>query len=721
VLVENQRPLSLAFVAAALAWAWLVTAVVLLAAAAGRSEGAWGDLLLAVTSLGPLGWIAWSERRVLLEGLLIGALSFAPLVVAAAYANDAARGAGLVYAAGAGLLLTWGAAGAPRRVRVALAGGIGLALPLGLWTWADLGQSETAALAPFAPGLSLREVLAGGGVGRAGLVLVVTAALAVLTNVLVRRFGRAERAPGAGPASAPLSAPVLGAAALGLAALLSLSNTQGQDRPLLGANLRPDEPAPRDLRPAPERPAAARSFGHRYLAAQGSGGVRLVPLPLAGHLEVEVLQDEAWVRRPGASERFHVLRGRELLVGCVGESAWRASASFLPDARRVRLTPDQAPALAEAGSAFDLVLVSPGQAPRLAGALRAWTAAGGLLALSDSTDLERLGVPLPEQGLQRVRLGSGSAVSPLTSQGWGPLAAAMEGRWDERHPRRGRRQALNEVLLLDPDPRPGGLGSLAAALLALALIWSALAALSLRLRATTTVAGAWVVALVAGALLRALLPSGPVWTASRQVLEAPSGSLAAARSEFVTTLQLRPEAARLELNDFAPPFPAFLSEGEAIQASAELRPADSTQRASVTLPSKRGVRAFRRLDACELPGQVTLEVAGDRVRVENRLGAPLRDCVLLGPSGVVPLGRVEVGAQAETRWSAEPESLASWRSNAAAPADARWRRLVGAALRGRGGRWVLAARVPGRSAVASGAAGEEVRSALLIVTGPRRP
>ena len=61
--MEQQRPFSLAFVAAALAWAWLVTAGVLLAAAAGRSEGAWGDLLLAATSLGPLGWIAWSERR----------------------------------------------------------------------------------------------------------------------------------------------------------------------------------------------------------------------------------------------------------------------------------------------------------------------------------------------------------------------------------------------------------------------------------------------------------------------------------------------------------------------------------------------------------------------------------------------------------------------------------------------------------------------------------
>lgn len=718
--MENRRPLSPSFVAASLAWAWLVTGAVLAAAAAGRSEGAWGDLLLALTSLGPLGWIVASERRVALEGLLLGAVSFAPLLVAAAYADDAARGAGLIYAAGAGLLLTWGAAGAPRRVRVALAAGFGVALPLGLWTWADLGQSETALWSPLAPGLSLREVLAGGGIGRAGGVVATAAIVSGLVHVLVRRFGpRREAEEGA-------RAPALaGGIALSLAALLScsgawLTGAEAQERALLGSNLRPDEPAPRELRPAPSQPLAARSFGHRYLAVPGPGGARLVPLPLAGHLELEVLEDQAWVRRAGAPPRLRVLRGRELLVGCFGESAWRASASFLPDARRVRLTPDQAPALAEAGSAFDLILVSPGETARLAGALRAWAAAGGLVALAEAGELSGLGSAVAEGSVQRVRLGAGGAVAPLTSQGWAPLAAAFEGRWDERHSRRARRQALSEVLLLDPDPRPAGLGPLAAALLALALIWSALAAWALRLQATTAVAGAWLVALVAGALLRGLLPSGPVWTATRQVLEAPSGAATAARLEFVTTLQLRPEAARLELVDLAPPLPAFLSEGEAIQASAELRPADASQPAAITLPAQRGVRAFRRLDACELPGQVSLELEGERVLISNQLGVKLEKCVLLGPNGVVPLAPLEAGATAEVRWPREPESLTNWRSNAAAPAEARWRRLVGAALRGRGRRWVLAAQVPGRSAVAGGVAGEEVRPALLIVTGPRR-
>jgi hypothetical protein len=693
-----------------------MTVGVLLAAAAGRSEGALGDLLLAATSLGPLGWIAWSERRVLLEGLLVGAVSFAPLVVAAAYASDAARGAGLLYALGAGLLLTWGAAGAPRRVRVALAAGVGLALPLGLWTWADLGQSETAALAPLAPGLSLREVLAGGGFGRAGWVLLGCAGLSGLAHVVERRWRRSESAP----AEPRRGAALLGAAVLGLAASLSLSSTSAGDRALLGRNLRPDEPAPRELRPAPQDRAAARSFGHRYLAARTPGGARLVPLPLAGHLELEVQREGTWVRRPGAVDRFYVVRGREVLVGCFGESAWRASASFLSDARRVRLSPAQAPSLAEAGSAFDVVVVSPGEVQRLGPALRAWTAAGGLLVLSDPAELELLGEESPDRGLSRVRIGTGGAVAPLTSQGWGPLAEAMEGRWDERHARRGRRQAVSEVLLLDPDPRPGGLGSISAALLALALIWSALAAFSLRLRGTTTVAGAWLVALLAGALLRVLLPSGPVWSASRQVLEAPSGSRTAQRLEFVTTLQVRPESARVELSDFAPPLPAFLSEGEAIQASAELRPAGPSQSASVALPAQRGVRAFRRLDACELPGQVSLQVEGARVRVRNDLGVDLTHCVLLGPGGVIPIHDLESGVQAEADWPAAAESLATWRSNASASAEARWRRLVGAALRGRGRRWVLAAQVPGRFAVASGVAGEESRPALLVVTGPRR-
>lgn len=716
--MENRRPLSQAFLVAALGWTWLTTAAVLVAAAAGRSEGAWSDLLLLATTLGPLGWIAWSEGRAALEGLLLGALSFAPLLVAAAYADDAARGAGLAYAAGAGGLLTWGAAGAPRRVRVALAGGIGLALPLGLWAWADLGQSESELWAPLAPALSLREVLAGGGFGRAGWVLAFACGLAVLIHVVPGRFRKLRGA----------LAPSLGAALLALAASLSLPGAAAEDRALLGPHLRPDEPAPRELRPAPGDPAAARSFGHRYLAAPGPGGARLVPLPLAGHLEVELFQGQSWVRRPGPAERFSVLKGRDLLVGCFGESAWRASASLLPEARRVRLRPDQAPALAEGGSALDVVLVSPGQAERLAGALRAWTAAGGLLGLSDASELAAFGSPSDARGLREVRLGAGSAVAPLSSQGWAPLATALRGRWDARHERRARRQRLGEVLLLDPDPQPGGLGPLAAALLALALIWSALAALALRLEARTSVAGAWLVALVAGALLRALLPSGPVWTASRQVLEAPSGSEAAARLEFVSTLQLRPEAARLELSDFAPPLPIFLSEGEAIQASAELQPASADQRAAILLPARRGARGFRRLDACQLPGRVLLEAEGQSVRLENRLDVALTRCVLLGPEGVLPLGEVPAGGEVALTWPVagaeesdpgRPQSLASWRASAEETGEARWRRLAGEALRGRR-RWALAAELPGRSAIASGSAGEDVRPALLVVTGPDR-
>lgn len=711
--MSSSRPLSLSFVLAALAWTWLLTAGVLLAAAGGRSEGAFGDLLLAVTTLGPLGWIAWSDRRPLLEAALGGALSFAPLLAAAAYASDAARGAGLLYACAAGALLTWGAVGASRRVRVALAASLGLALPLGLWVWADLGQSRSAELAPLAPALSLREILAGGALGPASLALGVGAVLALIWAGVRWRRDLSSR---------PVASPSLlrtGATCLGLACALSLSSSSAEERALLGPHLRPNEPVPLELRPSPRYPSAARSFGHRFLGASGPTGTRVIPLSLAAHLELEELSGETWVRRPGPTRAAPtLLRGRDLLAACFGEEAWRASASFLPQAKRVRLDLDQAPLLAEAGSAFDLVLVSPGLTPRLAGALRAWTAAGGLVAIPDSAGLASLGSVEPARGLNQVRLGAGRAVAPLTSQGWGPLAQVLEGRWDERHARRARREQLGEVLLLDPDPRPGGLGSLGAALLALALIWSALAALALRLRATTATAGAWVVALLAAALLRSILPAGAAWTASRQVLEAPSGSKAAARLEFVTTLRLRPETAHLELVDFAPPLPAFLSEGEAIQAGAELRPQSSSQAPAITLPAAQGVRAFRRLDACELPGEVRLEVSGDRVRVANQLGSPLRELVLLGPEGVVELGEIAAGESAEVTWPEAPESLSSWRSNAVQPGAARWRRLVGAALRGRGQRWTLAAAIPGRAAVESGAAGEEVRPALLVVTGP---
>ncbi|MBL4844539.1 MAG: hypothetical protein JKY65_03345, partial [Planctomycetes bacterium] len=620
------RPLPLSFLVAALGWTWLVTGLVVLAAWSGRPDEAFGDVLLAATSLGPLGWIAWSANRPLVESGVLGALCFAPLLSAAAYAGDAARLPGLLYSLGVMGLLTWGATGAPQRIRIALAASFGLALPLGLWVWADLGQSQGASLAPLAPALTLRDVLTTGLAQAGGWALGLGIAAAGLVGLLRRRQNQPEVTAPAEETqrgALPLAALLLGLTAGGLG--LGLAPSMAEERPLLGNHIRPDEPAPLELRPAPSVPSAARSFGHRFLAAPSAAGARLIPVPLAAHLELERREGETWVRVE-SDLKHYVLQGRDVLVGCVGEEAWRAAGSTLPtDAKRVRLSPDQAPLLAEAGSAFDVVLLSPGQAPRLAGALRAWTAAGGLLVVPEKSDLAGLGPRTVNGELEEVRIGAGRAVAPVSSEGWPALAHALDGQWDERHARRARRLGVREALLLEPDPRPDGIEHLVAALLALALIWSALAALALRAKGPTVAAGAWVVALLAAALLRSLLPTGPAWTSSRQVLEAPSGSLSAARLEVVTTLRLRPDPAHLELVDYAPPLPAFLSEGEAIQASAQLEPASPGRSPSITLPAGRGVLAFRRLDACELPGHVTLTVGPEGIRIENQLEATLSE------------------------------------------------------------------------------------------------
>lgn len=739
------QPLPLSFLLVALAWGWLALGVVLLSALAGRAEGGFGDLLALSLTLLPLAWIAGESGHRLQEAGLLGALAFAPALVAAAYSGEAARLQGTLYALSATGLLTCAAAGAPRRWRVLLAAAWGLALPLGLWAWADLGQTRSGALAPLAPALSLREVLGGRPSGAAWGVLACAALMALgvrgarsLPGALAARRAR-RREPGA----LALGTQALGALALGTLALGAIDGDAlragAQERALLGPHLRAQEPAPIELRERSGEDTArraARSFGHRYLAGPAPGGSRVLPLPLAGHLELERRGPGGW-EQTGAPLGHSPLRARDLLVGCFGESAWRAAGEELsPRAKRVRLLPSQAGLLAEGGSAFDLVLVSPGLESRLRGPLRAWAAAGGLVGLSEQRALADLAGPsasLSAEGPLAVQaLGAGRAVAPLGSGGWAALGQAMTGRWEERHARRARRAATGEALLLEADPRPQGLNSLASALVALGLLWAALCALALRQPGPRVVAGAWLVALAAGALLRTQLPQGAAWAASRQVLEAPSGERSAARLELISLYRLRPEALQLDLVDYAPPLPAFLSEAEAVNAQAQLTPAGLGP-PRIELGPGRGARTYLRLDACELPGALRIEprleppsegqggAQAEGLRLTNQLPHALRRIVLQGPGGVRSLaGELGPGESLELRWSAEEaQPLASWRGQAIETEEARWRRLAEAALSGRGGRWVVGAEVPGRRAILSGAAGEELRPALLVVVGPR--
>ncbi|HBP23322.1 MAG TPA: hypothetical protein DEA08_36790, partial [Planctomycetes bacterium] len=379
-------PLPRSSLGLACAWAWALAGAATLAAARGRIEdGLLWALLLAAGPL-PLVWAQASAREEAhpwRELSLLLAVSTPACVVLAGFAASATRSAACAYAGlaliGCALLCSQ----APRRLAVALAGGLGLVLPLTLRAWADLSGEPPAWLAAALPPLAAEGVCAGAPLWPP-LAWLAGAALGGGLAALAWRRWRARGPRPTGPLSASARVALLALASTGLGALASSALAGPQAEALLGAHVRPGEPYPLSVRGVGE-PLAGRSFSHRTAGRRVGAEQVLAPVPLGGgqHLGVEVLRAGRWERLGVELPEPRPLGSHELLVGWLGEEAGPLTASLVADrrARLVQLRAASLPLIAAEGSALDAIVVAPGSArpAARAAALRAWTAAGGVL------------------------------------------------------------------------------------------------------------------------------------------------------------------------------------------------------------------------------------------------------------------------------------------------------------------------------------------------------
>lgn len=748
-MATRPPPLPRSSLGLACAWAWALAAAAALGAARGRTEEGLSWALLLAVGLLPLAWAqatAREDHHPWRELSLLGAVATPALVVLAGFSASATRGAACVYAA---LVLVAGAlllARAPRRLAVACCGALGLALPLTLKAWADLSGEPPAWLAAAVPPLAVEGILAGAPLTPPLLWLAGALTLGALAAWAWRRRARAARARG-GRSLAPAASSGLALSGLALSGLalsgLALSGlalesalASPQAEPVLGAHVRPGEPYPLSVRGVGE-PLAGRSFSHRTAGRRVGAEQVLAPVPLGGgqHLGVEVLRAGRWERLAVELPTPRPLGSHELLVGWLGEDAGPLAASLVADrrARLVQLRAASLPLVAAEGSALDAILVAPGSA-RLAAraaALRAWTAAGGVLVCADPADLAAVcgsgsasasgaeapggaSEPQTRDGLQARALGAGRALAPEPGASLGSARSrpALRRALGRRLEARARRTELAEVAQLEEDPRPSPAQAWRAAwaLLAAALAWTLLAGLRARLGATTLAIGAWPCALLLALLLRALAaPSGAVYAKSLRVLEAPSGGSLAQRSEVLTLAALRPSAPALTFEGFASPRPLFSASLDAVRSAGSLAPATGEAPPRLRLPLQPGeLRTFSRLDACELGGSV--RVGPDAIT--NTSALPLRELLLFDEEGVRELPDLAPGAS--LRWDeVEARALGQWRYDDVDLREARRRRLLATLVSSRRGRTLLA-RLSPRPAIREGAAGEQATRLLVV-------
>ncbi|MGE0708558.1 MAG: hypothetical protein AB7N76_22980 [Planctomycetota bacterium] len=718
----------------ACAWAWLLALPLCLAALRGDGvEQAFAQSLALATGLLPVLWAQTSAGRPLAEGMLLAAVSTPAFTLLAAFAAARARAAGLLYAVAvllnAGLLVRC----CGRRARVAVAGALGLALPFGLRAWADVAGDPPAWTAAWALPMAATGIADG---ARLAPPLLCLAALWGVAGAAVMVRRRRARAGGAGTLAPPAETTRVALAfavtlcfGLGVAGAWPLSAARAAPgvEALLGPHARPGEPYPLLVREG-ERPFAARSLSHRFAAGAGAGGgQQLFPTPLGAgnHLALERQgEDGSWERAALEVRAPRPVGGDALLVGWLGDEAGPLAGSVCAglEARLVQVRPDTLPLLAAGGQALDALVLGRGAAPLepQVAALRAWTAAGGVLVCEARADLERVcsaapaWAPASGRALTQRWLGAGRALGPgLSAPGERAAQLELSRALSSRPSRRARRANLVELGQLEDEPRPAARAITRAALALLAVALAAtLLLLGARRPAPITIAGAWVGALALALLIRALVaPATPVYATSVRVLEVPMGARVAQRLEVLTLGSLRPAEASVDLAGLAPPLPCFLTALEAIRSAASLQAAGERAPPRLRLPlTPAHPRSFTRLDACELDGEVLLTPDA----LEDRAGLPLRDVLLVDDEGIRALGDVEPGARLPLA-GGTPEPLGEWRHADVPLLESRRRRFVAALAEARvPGARLIVARIPPRSAVASGVAGESATRWLVV-------
>ena len=608
------------------------------------------------------------------EALLLAAVAAPALSLAwpTSGVDPASAAAALGYVgawwAAVAAVVTWGPAGS-RLTAVVVALVLTCALPVWIVVWRDM-LGELPPLLPWlSPTWATAELLTGVSwappVGCLAVGVAVALAGPRLARAATRHGGR----------------PLAGATALALAC--AWAPAQGEPvRPLLGDRVRPGEPYPLlvdGTQASASESVAARSFATRYAAPGGAPAV-LAATPLGGgyRLTVEAGGPADWRPATVTLPEPIPVRDRQLLVGLLGSGARGLADRLGLEGELVALEPAKLRALALAGEALDVVVASAGAGadPTHAAYLRAWVAAGGVLACDDPADAARVlpgvGVARPPTGGARVHaLGAGWVVQPMVETpwsaepGWRPqaeLTPLLRLRLRER----ARRRALEQSLLEAPPPGPSPARGrrLAGAALGLAVALLLLLRLAARLD-PARVAGAGLSTGLGLALLLqwVLAPPSPVLAEVTRIVEVPLGGRVARRLELVRASAPRRVPAQLTLparHGAGPPHPRFLSQVTAVGARLQIDATPSGP--SLTFPAGPTPRAFLRHDAFPLPAPLT---SLDFPRDDEWA---LLDLVRVDSDGV------------HTPTGVEP--LARWTVAGRDPTDRRWRRLAAAGLSG---------------------------------------
>lgn len=651
------------------------------------------QLALAVTVL-PLLWagarpaLHGSEgaRERALQGGLLVCVSVGPFALSSPFAPQRAPAlaAAALYAlcvlGAVGLLLALVARRRERAAWSAIAAWV-LGGPLLSTLAADLtaGPRPGATLLPL---LVVRDLLAGAPpLLPCGELILGALSLAVAVRLHRVATGRIRASAVAPLAAAAAALGVLASAppALGAPTLL-------RARAPLGDRLRPGEPYPllvwvEGL--SPRERVAAQSFGHRWEVPASPGPLALPAQPVGGGRRLTLWggAGERWVSLGETAFEPRPVSEQRPLVGRLGAGADALARRCFPARRAecVDVDPADLPLLARAGQALDVLVVGERLAPEALAPLRAWTAAGGVLVLADPSDLDRVCEESGEGSTRR--LGAGLALG-LDASGRPDASTALLER---RLRGRARRRAVEEAVAAGPRPEPGartrrrtGLAALGVALTSVFL----LCALGARVPRTRLLGGAALAAAaLVGGLRPAVLPAGPVYVLSGEVLEAPAGRRTARRFRYLRCAAVRPARARLRLRGPAPPLPVFASPLGGARLEARVLCDESG--ALLDLPLRRETRTFVRLDAVDLGGRVELTRGrgGQRLRVRNGSRLGLRDVHAVVEGGLYRLGALPAGGETEFDLLARLP-FDRWRAGGGPYARA-WRELVTASLSGR--------------------------------------